>query len=94
MTGERKRRDRFSQDHPPSYGKARRLWDWYTAHKGHQPVFLYVTRPGWVQQAAGACHYVIQDDVTSYLVWNVEQTLLMQPQDAEHDWRTGDRNLA
>jgi len=74
----------FTPENPPKSGKAKKLWDWWIKHRGDPPLELWLNRPGKWQRAAGACHYGIKPGpgITFYLVWDVDRTLALTPNDA------------
>jgi hypothetical protein len=73
----------FTPNKPPKSGQAKRLWDWWIKHRGEPPLELWVNRPGKWQRAAGTCHYGFQlRGNNAYLVWDVERTLAITPDDA------------
>lgn len=90
----KKRRDNFTPEHPPRSGNVKRLWDWWIRHMGHAPEEIHVARPGINQRNAGAAHYIIRDENTEYLVYEVDYALQGTPADAIPGWPgTGDYML-
>jgi len=79
----------FTLQSPPRSGRALRLWQWWDAHTGKPPDQLWVVRPGRHEQAAGAAHYVFISNLVDYLVWDVDETLAITPDNAVRDPRTG-----
>jgi hypothetical protein len=85
----------FTPEKPPRSGKAKEIWDWWISHRGSPPTYLLVFRPGRHQRAMGTAHYSIVDQRgIDYLIWDVDQSLCLSPDDADYDFRTGQRKLA
>jgi len=76
-----RRRDRFTREHPPKSGNAKRLWDWWIKHTDEPPEAIHVLRPGYWQRTAGTPRYSIEGQYKTYSVWDVDETLKITPAD-------------